>query len=219
MNRRMHDVIELRRLPSPAPRPQSLAFDGDNLWMGSVETQRLYAIDPVHWTVREEAQAPGKPWGMTVVGDELRVIYGVGADDDRVVGRFVPGHGFKDSETFACPDHTGSQLGYDGDFLYVSQWYNKSILQVSEKGKVLRTIVAPRGICGMVVVNAKFYILNTDDEESDEYFITRIDARTEKPIVEDLARVPFAARALTFDGERFWTNHRERGEIVAFANP
>jgi hypothetical protein len=187
--------------------------------MGSVETQRLYAIDPLHWTVREESQAPGKPWGMTVVGDELRVIYGVGAEDDRVVGRFVPGHGFKDSETFACPDNTGSQLGYDGDFLYVSQWYNKSILQVSEKGKVLRTIATPRGICGMVVVNAKFYILNTDDEDSDEYFMTRIDARSEEPVVEDLARVPFAARALTFDGERFWTNHRERGEIVAFANP
>jgi hypothetical protein len=215
----MQEVKELRRLPSPAPRPQSLAFDGDRLWMGSVETQRLYAIDPVHWTVREEAKAPGKPWGMAVVGDELRVIYGVGADDDRVVGRFVPGHGFKDSESFACPEGTGSQLGYDGDFLYVSQWYNQRILQVSDRGKVMRSIATPRGICGLVVVNARFYILNTDNEESNDYFLTRIDARTETPVVEDLARVPFAARGLTFDGERFWTNHRESGEIVAFANP
>jgi len=187
--------------------------------MGSVETQRLYAIDPVHWTVREEAKAPGKPWGMAVVGDELRVIYGVGADDDRVVGRFVPGHGFKDSESFRCPEDTGSQLGYDGDFLYVSQWYNRRILQVSDRGKVMRSIATPRGICGLVVVNARFYILNTDNEESNDYFLTRIDARTETPVVEDLARVPFAARGLTFDGERFWTNHRESGEIVAFANP
>ena len=32
----------------------------------------------------------------------------------------------------------------------------------------------------------------------------------------DLARIPFAARALAYDGARFWTNHREANEIVAF---
>jgi len=215
----MQDVTELRRLPSPAPRPQALAFDGHYLWMGSLETQRLYAIDPDHWTVREEAHVPGRPFGATVVGDELRVIYGVGEADDRVIGRFIPGHGFRESDIVACPQDTGSQLGYDGDFLYVSQWYDQRILQVSDRGKVLRTIATPRGICGLVVVASRFFILNTDDEESDEYFISRIDARGESPVVEDLARVPFAARALTFDGERFWTNHRESGEIVAFASP
>ena len=33
---------------------------------------------------------------------------------------------------------------------------------------------------------------------------------------EELARVPFAARALAYDGSRFWTNHREANQIVAF---
>jgi hypothetical protein len=61
-----------------------------------------------------------------------------------------------------------------------------------------------------------FYVLGTDDEESDQYFLTRIDARNGSPKVEDLAHVPFHARALAFDGQRFWTNHREANEIVAF---
>ncbi len=46
--------------------------------MGSIETDRLYAINPLQWTVIEEEKVPGKPWGMTVVGDELRVVCGVG---------------------------------------------------------------------------------------------------------------------------------------------
>ena len=72
---RMLDVEELLRLPSPAPRPQSLAFDGTLLWMGSRDTKRLYALDPKTWTLRDEVSAPGTPWGMTVVGDELRVLW------------------------------------------------------------------------------------------------------------------------------------------------
>ena len=87
----MHNVTETLRLPSPAPRPQALAFDGEKLWMGSIETNRLYAIDPRQWTLIEEENVPGKPWGMTVVGDELRVVCGIGENDDRVIRRFVPG--------------------------------------------------------------------------------------------------------------------------------
>jgi hypothetical protein len=99
----MQDVTETMRLPSPAPRPQSLAFDGEKLWMGSIETNRIYLIDPHQWTIAEEKRAPGKPWGMTVVGDELRVICGEGDDDNRIIRRFVPGHGFKTQDAVECP--------------------------------------------------------------------------------------------------------------------
>jgi hypothetical protein len=64
-----------------------------------------------------------------------------------------------------------------------------------------------------------FYLITTDDEASDEYWLTRVDAHGEWPQSVNLARVPFAARALAFDGVRFWTNHRESDEIVAFAMP
>src|ERR1700730_2918174 len=93
----LRDVTELLRLDSPAPKPQSLAFDGALLWMGSRETKRIYAIDPVHWTVTEETDAPGTPYGIAVVGDELRVLCGEPPDDNRIIRRFVPGHGFKEN--------------------------------------------------------------------------------------------------------------------------
>ncbi len=211
----MKNVTEALRLPSPAPRPQALAFDGDKLWMGSIETDRLYAINPLQWTVIEEEQAPGKPWGMTVLGDELRVICGMGEEDDRVIRRFVPGHGFKTQDSIECPDSTGSQLSYDGTYLYLSQWYNRRILGLDERGNVVRQIGVPHGICGQCYVDGSFYLVTTDDEESGEYFLTRVSANGANAS-EDLARIPFAARALAFDGSRFWTNHRDANQIVAF---
>ena len=212
----MNAITELMRMPSPAPRPQALAFDGELLWMGSIETSRLYALDPVHWTVREEAAAPGKPWGMTAMGDELRVICGETSEDHRTIRRFIPGHGFRDEEAIGCPDDTGSHLGYDGDRLYVSQWYNKRILSLDAKGAVGSVIEAPHGICGQVVREGAFFVLGTDEEEHGPYFVTRIDARNGNITVDDLAVLHFPARALAYDGSRFWTNHRENNEIVAF---
>jgi hypothetical protein len=215
----MDKIEELLRLPSPAPRPQALAFDGTYLWMGSLETHRLYAIDPRTWTVGDEAQAPGKPYGMTVVGDELRVLCSEGPDDNRIIRRFIPGHGFRTQDAIACPDDTGSQLGFDGDRLYVSQWYEKRILSIDDHGTVGTTIDVPRGICGQVVVEGRFYLITTDDESTDEYWLTRVDARGATPKIDDIARVGFKARALTYDGDRFWTNHRENDQVVAFARP
>ncbi len=211
----MHDVTEALRLPSPAPRPQSIAFDGEKLWLGSIETNRIYALDPRQWTLVEEDKAPGKPWGMTVVGDELRVICGEGDDDDRVVRRFVPGHGFKTQDAFRCPDGTGSQLSYDGTWLYVSQWYNRRILGLDERGNVIREIGLSHQVCGQCYADGAFYLVTTDDEESNEYFLTKVSPDGENRS-EDLARIPFAARALAYDGARFWTNHREANQIVAF---
>ena len=216
MDTTLKTITEVMRMPSPAPRPQALAADGDVLWMGSLETCRLYAIDIAHWTVREETKAPGKPYGATVMGDELRVLLSEGEEDHRIIRRYISGHGFKNEGAIACPDDTGSQLAFDGDRLYVSQWYNKKILSLDSSGKVGSVIDAPHGICGQVIVGGVFYVLGTDDEDSNLYFLTRIDARNGSPKVEDVAHVNFQGRSLAYDGSRFWSNHREKHEMVAF---
>ncbi|MDI1335268.1 MAG: hypothetical protein PSU94_03705 [Lacunisphaera sp.] len=215
----MHDIKELQRLASPAAKPQALAWDGKALWMGSLATQRLYAINPTTWTVSWETPAPGKPWGMTACNGELRVICSEGAEDHRVILRCVPGSGFDAKFRIPCPDYCGAQLGWDGQRLHVSQWYPKKVLGLGKAGKVERVIMAPHGICGQVIVDDIFYLVTTDAEETNEYFLTRIDARSGPPQWEDIARIPFAARALAFDGKNFWTNHREQNQIVSFARP
>jgi hypothetical protein len=215
----LHEIEELRRLPAPAPQPQSLAFDGTTLWMGSRDTHRLYAIDPHQWTARDEAQAPGAPYGLTVVGDELRVLCAEGPEDHRRIRRFIPGRGFHADEAIDAPDDTGSYLAYDGDLLYVSQWYRQKILGLDDAGAVATTVDVPHGICGLVIVGGRFYCVTTDNEETTEYWLTRVDARHGKVESVDLARIPFQARSLAFDGKNFWTNHRENNEMVSFAPP
>jgi hypothetical protein len=215
----MKDIQELQRLASPAPKPQSLAWDGSVLWMGSRETRRIYGINPVTWTVGWETAAPGTPWGMTAVGNELRVLCGETADDHLIIRRCLPGHGFDTKFCLPCPDDTGSQLGYDGQRLHVSQWYPKKVLTLGAEGDVERVINVPHGPCGQVFVGGAIYLVTTDDETTTDYWLTRVDPRKVTLQFDDIARIPFAARGLAFDGTRFWTNHREQNQIVSFARP
>lgn len=224
----MKDVQELQRLVSPAPKPQSLAWEGATLWMGSRETKRVYAINPQTWTVGAEWAAPGTPYGMTAVGTELRVLCSEGPEDNRIVRRLVPGAGFDARWQLPCPDDMGSQLSFDGQRLHVSQWYPKKIVRVSDDGKIERVISVPHGICGQVFVEGVLYLLTTDAEETNEYWLTRVEldavgaTGTQDGVggaavkIEDVARIPFQARALAWDGTKFWTNHREQNQIVAF---
>ena len=215
----MNDIKELQRLASPAPRPQALAWDGSVLWMGSLITQRIYAIDPATWTVKWDTAAPGKPFGMTFAGAELRVVSGETADDHRIIRRCVPWHGFDPVFGLPCPDDSGSQLGWDGSRLHLSQWYPKKVLALGAEGQVERVIKIPHGICGQVFVGGLIYLITTDAEETDNYWLTRVDPRTAPTKIDDLVRIPFPARGLAFDGVNFWTNHRVKDQMVSFARP
>lgn len=187
--------------------------------MGSRAERRIYAIDPATWRVGWETEAPGKPYGLTALGKELRVLCGETADDHRIIRRCVPGKGFDPDFALPCPDDTGSQLGFDGGKLHVSQWYPKKVLTLGADGKVERTIHVPRGICGQVWIDGILYLATTDAEETAEYWLTRVDSRPAAPVIEEIARIPFQARALAWDGTKFWTNHRAANQIVAFSAP
>ena len=217
MNQTLSTIEELVRIPAPCPAPLGLACDGTDLWIGSYETNRIYGLNAQQGRVFEEALAPGRPHGLTVTGDALRVIV-ADENDDRWIRRYIMGKHFK-SEAIGCPERTGSFLAYDGDLLYVSQRYEQCIHEIDATGTVLRTIPVPRQVTGMVIVSGKFYLATTESRESDDYRLLRLDARGDVPVVEELASIGFAARSLGFDGSRFWTNCRAENTIVAFAKP
>jgi hypothetical protein len=187
--------------------------------MGSRETKHVYGINPITGTVIWESAALGTPYGMTVVGGELRVLCGETSDDNRIIRRCIPRHGFDGKFGIPCPDDAGSQLGYDGRRLHVSQWYPRKVLALGSEGQVERVINIPHGICGQVFVGVFLFLVTTDEEEKGDYWLTRVDLRPATPAIEDLALIPFAARALAFDGTKFWTNHREQNQIVSFTRP
>jgi hypothetical protein len=213
-------IDELQRIPSPGPEPQALACDGTDIWVASAETYRLYGLRGNTGAVFEESESPGQPIGMVVTGDSLRMVTSEERPEDadtRLIRRYVVGHGYK-TETLPCPDGTGSFLAYDGDNLFLSQRFHQRILQLDPSGAVQLTIPAPRQIVGMVIVNGFFFLMTSADRnEPDDYRVIRLDARKPEPVAVELARVPFMARSLAWDGAKFWTNSRKTNEIVAFA--
>jgi outer membrane protein assembly factor BamB len=212
----MQSVKELERHPSPGTRPQPLAFLGKTLWIGSWDTDHLYAIDPQKWRVVEEVAAPGKPYGIAALGDELRVVVSIGEEDDRYFYRFVPGKGFDAGSKTACPDFTGSHLVSDGSTLYLGQMGNQRILALDPtNGSILREIALPTRCGGMGVRAGAFYIISAD-EEFENLELATLDVQTSNPALVPVATIPFDARSLAFDGNVWWTNHREASEIVSF---
>jgi len=212
-------IIERGRYPSPAPAPQALAWQGDKLWMGSRDLRRIYVIDPKKWEILQEKEPPGIPWAAVATNGTLRFTIGEGPNDDRYIRKFVPETGFPEADKIACPEFTGSYLSYDGENIYLSQWYKHRILKLDAKGNIVRAINIGAEISGHVFVNGMIYVLRGTEQTGESWTIARLDSREEKPKVTDIANVPFACRSLTFDGTNFWSNHRAANEIVSFALP
>ncbi|HZR05829.1 MAG TPA: hypothetical protein VFA61_08385 [Candidatus Udaeobacter sp.] len=212
-------AVERGRFPSPAPAPQALAWDGNKLWMGSRDLRRIYVIDPTEWKVLEEKEPPGIPWAAVATNGTLCFTIGEGPNDDRYIWRFAPGKGFSEEDKITCPEFTGSYLSYDGESLYLSQWYKHRILKLDANGDITRVIDIGAEISGHAFVDGMIYVLRGTEQNGENWTIARLDLREEKPEIKDIAVVPFACRSLTFDGEHFWSNHRAKHGIVSFALP
>jgi len=212
----MQTVTERQRRPSPAGRPQPLAFYGKTLWMGSWDTDRLYAIDPQTWKVTDEVAAPGKPYGLATVGAEMRAVVSIGEDDDRYLYRFVPGKGFDADSKMACPDFTGSHLASDGTTLYLGQMGLRRIVTLDESGAVASEVALPTRCGGIGFGPGGFYIISAD-EEFENLKLAKLDLTGSDKDLELVAAIPFdGARALAYDGTAWWTSDREVSEIVSF---
>lgn len=211
----MQNVKEQVRRPSPGSRPQPLAFDGTSLWMGSWDTDHIYQIDPTNGAVLQEVAAPGKPYGLAVLGNELRAVLSVGADDDRYFYRFSPGTGFDLASKTACPDLTGSHLASDGGLLYLAQMHYRRILIIGRDASIQREVPLPSPIGGMGFYSGTLYVISADDEFENLHFST-FNSHEEKPAITEVATIPFDARSLAFDGQVWWTSHREASQIVSF---
>ena len=215
----MKSIREQRRLVSPAVAPQALAWHDGALWMGSRDLRRIYGIEVKTFGVFEETEAPGIPWAAVSTEEGIWFTTGEGPEDDRYLRRYIPGKGFSPTEPIPCPEYTGSYLSYDGNHLYLSQWYKQRILKLDRSGNILRVIDVGDEICGHVFADGLIYVLRGTEQGEGNWRMARLNPQEETPQVEDLARVPFQARSLSFDGESFWANHRDANEIVSFAPP
>lgn len=218
MKNLLPSVENVKRMPAPAPAPIGIAYDGSRLWIGSVETDSLYATDARTGSVSEEWEVQGTPYGLVAFDGELRVVVGDAESDDRSIARFVVGKGFT-SEMLPCPDATGSWLAHDGDALFLSQRFEHRILELDRVGTVRRSISVQRETTGMTIVDGSFFLMTTESKEVDDYRLVRLDTRADEPRETELAALAITGRGLAYGGERFWTNLRGENTVVSFTLP
>src|SRR5438477_721962 len=139
-------IKERKRFRSPTVTPQALAWDGKQLWMSSRDLGTLHQIEVEKWKIVDEVDPPGIVWAAVATNGAMHVTIGKGLNDDRYVYRYDAKSGF--TKLFSCPDFTGSYVSFDGENLYLSQWYEQRILKLDKSGNVLRKIDIGAEICG-----------------------------------------------------------------------
>jgi len=212
----MSNVTELQRHESPGGRPQPLCYHQGLLWIGTWDTDRLTAIDTQSWTVREQIAAPGRPYGIAPLGDDLRVVVSVGPDDDRYLYRFVPGEGFDEKSQLPCPEHTGSYLASDGSTLYMTQLGKRRIVTLDDKATIQREIPLPTRCLGIAFGPKGDFFMIAADEEFENLELTTFDIASAAPQPLPIAKLEDDARGLAFDGSAWWTCYREASQVIAF---
>jgi hypothetical protein len=211
----MQTTQELKGRPAPAHRPFGLAITGVTLWSGSWDTDRLYAIDTQDWQVRKEIEAPGRPYGIVTLGDELRVVVAHGEEDDRYLYRVRDGAFDLGSKT-PCPDLTGSFMTVRGSEIYLGQMHYRRILQLTPDYEIQREIALPTRSAGFSFgPDGRFYMISADDEFENLQFGT-LDVTQDNPQFESIRPLPEAARYLLHDGAQWWTSLRDENQIATF---
>lgn len=211
----MQTTEKLQRRPSPATHPHPLTYLKGTLWMASRDTDRVYAIDPLSWNVRQDIEAPGKPYGIVAVGDELRVVIAHG-DDDRYLYRLTPDRGFDLDSKTACPDLTGSYLAAAGSTIYLGQMTLRRIVVLKADATVERAIALPTRCAGLSFgPGGRFFMISGDAELEHLQFGT-LDVARADPQFESIRPLPDEARSLAYDGSVWWTCLRDANEIASF---
>jgi sugar lactone lactonase YvrE len=207
-------IKTLSRRPAPAPRPFSAAFLDNSLFVGSWETDTVYAIDPASWKTIEEYPAPGKPYGLVAFEGELRIVVAHGEEDDRYLYRFVPGTGFITESKTPCPDLTGSYLAADTTVLYLGQMTNRRILVLDRDLKVLREIPLPARCAGLATGPGGTLFMISGDEELEHLQFGSLNVN--EATFQAIAPLPDEARSLVHDGAQWWTCLRDLDELASF---
>lgn len=212
----MSNIREVARFASPGGRPQPLAFYGETLYVGSRDASRLYGMDPKTGWVVDDVALPGPPFGLVAHQGELRIVVSIGDDDDRYIYRYVPGRPFDAEERIGLPERNGSTLASDGETLYLVQATNARIVALAHDGSLERAVALETRIAGACFHDGKLYAISADEEfERLELATLQLDGA----IAAATALGPMSpeARSLAYGAGTWWTNYRERNEVVSLA--
>ena len=106
-------------------------------------------------------------------------------------------------------------MAYADGALYISQAWDKKVVQLDATGAAVSEIRLERRPVGVTIVDRAFYLATVDDDWM-EGQLQRLGIGAPAPSIETLRSFPFKPRSVAYDGERFWTADRNNHAIVSF---
>lgn len=207
---------ELIRYPAPGGLPQPLAFHGETLYVGSRDASRLDGLDPATGKVVDGVQLPGPPFGLVSHAGALHVVVSIGEGDDRYMYRYTPGQPFDAKHRIELPERNGSTLASDAQTLYLVQMTNARIVALGQDGAIERAFALPVRIAGACFHEGVLYCIAADEEfERLEFATLQLDASP--ATVTPVTQISPDARSLAYGAGAWWTNYRDRNEIVSLS--
>jgi len=191
-----HPGKVLRAVPSPCACASGLAFDGRDIWMADLRTDRLIRIDPVSGKGTASIPSPGFwPTGLAWDGKNLwsidqkqAKIYRVDAADGCIL------------QVIDAPTRSPEGLAWDGKNLWISDSKAKEIIEIDpEDGTAIRTLPAPDRSPQGLAFDGRF--LWSADRLSDEIYM--IDPASGAVILTASSPGPYP-RGVAWDGQTLW---------------
>lgn len=184
----------------PSASTVGLAWDGARLWAGDFDAQSLFQLEN-DGTKSATFGAPGRLVGLAFAEKLLAAVVSHPDTDNRTIRFFDPAAQTWLDRLIRCPDDTGSQLAWDGGHLWLTQRYNKQLLQLHDDGTVKHSIEVPYEITGLHWMGATAW-MNVRVEKGFSDVAKRGPGASAPVLVE---RLPGSLASLAYDGECFWT--------------
>jgi len=166
---RVGDV--LKTLPTPGPCPTGLAFDGKNLWLTDIFTDKIYKINPRDGKVLKSFDSPGShPEGLAWDGEYLWHI----DSGERSMYRLDPETG---RALTILESNSGNprDLAWDGEYVWIIDYRQDILLKVSaEDGMMVQYFSSPALEPAGLTFDGK-YLWVTDRSEDRIYLVNPAD--------------------------------------------
>jgi hypothetical protein len=201
--------VIVSQISKPTAATVGLAWDGTRLWAGDWEERLIAALDPQYATAVTYA-APGRVYGLAFSDAILHAVIGHPDSDDRSIHRFDTATHSWEKRALRCPDATGSHLAWDGGHLWLSQRYEKRLLQLHPDGTIKHVVDLPWEVTGFTWRGATAW-LNVRPEKGRSSLAMLAPGGDRPDVVEHFEG---SLASLADDGSGFWMTQLRGTDIL-----
>ena len=196
----------LQSFPTPADRPTGLTWDGQNLWLADIGTNRIYQINPADGTVIRSIAGPVNATLNGLAWDGSHLWCSDNGDVNKIYQLDENGSVLR---SFSLVSGSPRGLTWDGRNLWYQDSGSNMLYQIDTlSGNVLQSFPAPSGSNRGLAWDGKY--LWSADKDYDELCLTDT---VHQAVIRILNAPGSYAYGLAFDGVYLWNADYETDRI------